>query len=96
MADAQTPERQRRPKEETARLGREIYDRDIKAQVEPDHNGEYVAIDVQTGNWILTEDLLFAGRRLREQYPDVVDAYLHRVGHRVIRHFGGRPWRGTE
>ena len=35
----------RRPKNETARLGDEIYEWDIRPQVEADHHGEYVAID---------------------------------------------------
>ena len=37
----------RRPTEETARLGVAIYERDIRAQIEVDHHGEYVAIDSQ-------------------------------------------------
>ncbi len=49
MANAETPARRRRPKEETARLGDEIYRRDVKAQVEADRDGEYVAIDVDSG-----------------------------------------------
>ena len=37
--------------EETARLGDEIYERDIRRQVEADHHGEVVAIDVKSGEW---------------------------------------------
>ena len=33
MANAETPARQRRPKEETVLLGDEIYRQDVKAQV---------------------------------------------------------------
>ena len=40
-----------RPTEETARLGEAIYERDICAQVEADHDGEHVAIDVNSGCW---------------------------------------------
>ena len=36
MTNAEIPARQRRPKEETARFGDEIYSRDVKAQVEAD------------------------------------------------------------
>ena len=36
---------------ETARLGDEIYERDIRKQVEADHHGEVVAIDVESGSW---------------------------------------------
>ena len=34
----------RRPREETARLGKELYERDIRGQVEAAHHGEIVAI----------------------------------------------------
>ena len=40
-----------RPKDETTRLGKEIYERDIRPQVEADHYGDVVAIDVDSGNW---------------------------------------------
>lgn len=96
MANAKTPARERRPKEETTRLGREIYERDVRAQVEADHHGEYVAIDVETGEWALSEDVFAAVERLRAQHPDAVDVYLLRVGHQVLHHFGGRPWRRIE
>ena len=43
----------RRSREETARLGKAIYDRDIRPQVEADHNGEFVAVDVGSGSWSL-------------------------------------------
>ena len=39
----------RRPREDAVRLGKEIYERDIRPQVEADHFGEVVAIDVETG-----------------------------------------------
>jgi len=42
--------RQRRyPKEELARRGNEIYERDIRPYVEADNRGKYVAIDIETG-----------------------------------------------
>ena len=50
----------RRPTEETARLGEATYERDIRAQVEVDHHGEYVAIDVNSCCWAVGADLLAA------------------------------------
>ncbi|MDE0078650.1 MAG: hypothetical protein OXI80_12300 [Caldilineaceae bacterium] len=47
----------RRPREETARLGDEIYERDIRPQVEADHHGEYVVIDVDSGSWAISDSL---------------------------------------
>ncbi len=96
MTDAGTPTRRRRPREETTRLGREIYERDIKAQVESGHHGEYVAIDVDTGSWAMSGDALSASDGLRAQSPEALDVFLLRVGHRALHHFGGRPWRRAE
>ena len=82
-------------KEETARLGDEIYERDVRPQVEDSHYGEYVAIDVDSGAWALADDLLAAAKSLRAQHPLVTDVWMVRVGYRAIQHFGGRPLRST-
>lgn len=80
-----------RPAEEIARLGDEIYERAVRAQVERDHQGEYVAIDVESGCWALADDLREACKDLRAQRPEAVDVWLLRVGHRTLHHIGGRP-----
>ena len=85
----------RRSREETARLGDEIYERDIRPQVEADHHGEYVAIDVDSGSWAISDDLRAAVRRLRAQRPGAIDVWLLRVGYRALHHFLGRPIRSA-
>ena len=42
-----------RPREEIARLGREIYERDIRPQVEANYHGEIVSIDVNSASWAI-------------------------------------------
>ena len=79
----------RRPREETARLGDDIYERDIRPNVEADHHGEYVAIDVESGRWAISDDLRVAAKHLRAQRPDAVDVWLLRVGYRALHSFGG-------
>ena len=86
----------RRPREETALLGDEIYERDIRSKVEADHHGEFVSIDVASGGWALSDDLLTAARRLREQCPDAIDVWSVQVGYGVIGSIGGRSHRGSE
>ena len=84
-----------RPKEEIARLGDEIYRRDIRSKVEADYHGDVVAIDVATGTWAAGDNVIVATGRLREKSAGAVDVWLLRVGYRALHHFGGRPLRGA-
>ena len=79
----------RRPKDETARLGDEIYERDIRPQVEAEHDGEYVSIDVDSGTWAVADDLLAAVNRLRAIHPEAFDVWTVRVGYRATGSIGG-------
>ncbi len=83
----------RRPAEEVARLGDEIYEHDIRREVEADHHGEVVAIDIDSRCWAIGDTVIVARDRLRVERPDAVDVWLLRVGHRALHHFGGRPLR---
>ena len=85
-----------RPKEETARLGDEIYKRDIRQQVEADHHGEVVAIDVESGNWAIGDSVIAATDSLWTHHPAAHDIWCLRVGYRALHHFGGRPLRRAE
>ena len=85
-----------RPAAEIARLGREIYERDIRNQVEAAHHGEVVAIDVDTGTWAVGNNVIAATGRLQEKSPEAVNVLSERVGYPALRHFGGRPLRRAE
>ena len=74
----------RRPADETARLGDELYERDIRPQVERSRHGEIVAIDVDSGSWAVADSVLEAGALLREQRPEAVNVWSVRVGHRAV------------
>ena len=84
----------RRPREETARLGEEIYERDIRLQVEETHHGKVVAIDVDSGDYAIGDMVVTAAERLREQRPDA-NVWSVRVGYRTLRSFGGGSLRRT-
>ena len=96
MTNAKPPARKRRPKEETARLGDEIYRRDIRRQAEAGHDGEYVAIDVDSGDYAIAESELAASDSLRAKRPDAIDVWLLRVGYRAIASIGGGSLRRAE
>ena len=80
---------ERRPRGETARLGEEIYERDIHPLVKDAHDGEFVAIDVETGSWAIGNDELDAANCVREQRPEAIDVWLVRVGYRAVASLGG-------
>ena len=86
----------RRPTEDTARLGKEIYERDIRGQVESRHEGKVVSIDVDTGSWAIADDLLAAADSLRARRPNAVNIWSERVGYRALASFGGSSMRRTE
>ena len=85
-----------RPAEETARLGDEIYERDIRRQVEDNHIGEVVAIDVESGSWTIGKDEIAATDRLRTKCPDAYDVWCLRVGFRALYSFGGGSLRSAQ
>ena len=85
----------RRPREETAGLGKEIYEREIRRQVEADHHGEVVAIDVDSRNWAVADGEMAAVDRLRVMRPGAVNILCERVGYRALRSFGAGSLRRT-
>ena len=66
----------RRPREETARLGKEVYERDIRPQVETDHHGE------------VADGEIAAVACLQAMRPSAVNVLCERVGYRALRSFG--------
>ena len=89
MTDPQAPIRPRMPIKETIRLGKEIYKREILPQVKDDHFGEYVAIDVETGEWEMAETEMDAVDRLQERRIGAMDIMTERIGFRAPVSFGG-------
>lgn len=79
----------RYPPEQTARLGRAMYRRDIRHQLVADHHGEVVAIDVDSGRWAVAGDTIEAVDRLRAMVPGAINILCERVGYRALISFGG-------
>ncbi|RFP63159.1 MAG: hypothetical protein BJG00_000635 [Limnothrix sp. CACIAM 69d] len=76
-------------KEEFARRGDQIYQTQIRPQVEPGSHGKIVAIDIETGEFEVAEDTMTATRKLRERLPDS-QTWVVRVGYRAVHRFGAR------
>ena len=76
-------------KEEYARRGTELYERDIRPQVETGNRGKIVAIDIETGDYAIAEDTLGASDRLFERLPDA-QIWFVRIGYPAVHRMGPR------
>ena len=74
-------------KEDFARCGTEIYERQVRPQVEEGNQGKIVAIDIETGAFEVAEDLLTASDRLLARCPNA-QTWFVRIGHRAVHRFG--------
>jgi hypothetical protein len=80
--------------EETARLGKEIYERLVLPTVKSSDKGKVVAIDVKSRAWILDESGIPAAHKLRVEHPDA-EVWLVRIGYAAYHHLGGQSRRLT-
>ena len=76
-------------KEEFARRGDEIYDREIEPHVGPDDEGKFVVIDIETGAYEIDHDEVAASDRLLSRTLDA-QVWTMRVGSRYARRVGSR------
>ena len=74
-------------KEEFARRGDEIYERDIRPRIEAGDEGKFVVIDIETGAYEIDADELAASDRLVARNSDA-QLWVMRVGSRYARRFG--------
>jgi hypothetical protein len=81
-------------KSETVSLGKAIYAERLAAQLEPGRNGEFVAIDVESGDYEVAADILDAVRNLRTRRPGCIP-YLHRVGRSAAFRLGSHSLTGS-
>jgi hypothetical protein len=77
------------PLGEISRLGAQIYNERLRPLLEPAHLGEYVVIDVETGNFEVDSDHLAASDRAAAKHPGA-PLYATRVGMRTVGRIGGR------
>ncbi|MDJ0589873.1 MAG: hypothetical protein QNJ72_07740 [Pleurocapsa sp. MO_226.B13] len=81
-------------KEEFARRGNEIYESQVRQQVEEGNHGKLVAIDIETGAFEVANTPMEAVDRLYEREPDA-QPWVIRIGHRAVFRFGSRSLRKT-
>jgi hypothetical protein len=76
-------------KEEFARRGDEIYEREIRPRVKTRDEGKFVVIDIDTGAYEIDKNELAASDRLLARQSDA-QLWVRRVGSRYARRFGSR------
>lgn len=81
-------------KEEFARRGDEIYESQVRQQVEENNHGKIVAIDIETGAFEVADDLLAASKHLLVRLPDA-QTWFVRIGYSAVDHFGAQSLRTT-
>ena len=81
-------------KEEFARRGDEIYESQVRSQVEEGNHGKIVATDLETGDFEVDAREIAACDRLEAHHPDA-QIWIVRIGSRHVRRFGGRTKRAV-
>ena len=86
--------KRRYSKEEFARRGDAIYEKDVVPQLKTEDEGKFAAIDIDSLAYEIDEDELEACDRLRARVPNA-QIWMVRIGSRYVHRFGGRERRGT-
>ena len=76
-------------KEEFARRGDEIYETQVRPQVETGNRGKIVAIDIETGAFEVADEILTATGNLFQRIPEA-QPWIVRIGYRAVHRFGAR------
>lgn len=76
-------------KEEIARRGSEIYELKVRHKVETGNKGKIVAIDIETEEFEIAEDILPASDRLLTRHPNA-QIWFVSIGHKGVHRFGPR------
>jgi hypothetical protein len=74
--------------DDLAENGQRLYDERLKAILEPEHEGEFVAVEPETERYFLGQTGLAALRAGRRELPDKL-FYLLRIGSDAAYHLGG-------
>ena len=81
-------------KEEFAKRGDEIYESLNRPKFEADNYGRIVAIDIETGAFVVADDTLSATDKLLEKCPNA-QTWVVKIGHRAVHRFGGRTLKSS-
>jgi hypothetical protein len=75
--------------EEVARRDQELYERKTRQKVEPEHDGRFLVVDIESGDHEVADDDLTASDRIPARRPNAL-LYGLRVGRNYAYRLGGR------
>jgi hypothetical protein len=81
--------RPRYSKQEFARRGEAIFEKDIRPKIPPGNDRKFVLIDIETGDYEIDADEMAASKRLLARRPNG-QVWMRRVGSPFAHHFGSR------
>lgn len=75
--------------EAVAQRGKELYDKQIRTQVEtPENIGKIISIDIESGDYEIDDDLLTTCRRLQMRHSNPI-LWTERIGFNAVYAVGG-------
>jgi hypothetical protein len=75
--------------EEIVQRGQALYDQQIRAKVEASHKGEFLILDVDTGEYEIDSNEVAAVKRAKAKNPGAA-LYILRVGYPTAYRVGGQ------
>jgi hypothetical protein len=75
--------------DEIVERGQALYDQQIREKVEPQHNGQFLVLDIETGEYEVDADSVAALERATAKHQGPA-LYLVRVGFPTAVKLGGR------
>jgi hypothetical protein len=79
---------------EIVERGQALYDQQIREKFEPQHNGKFLVLDIETGEYEIDGDSYAAYERAAARRPDA-PFYLLRIGFPAAVTLGAQVGRGT-
>ena len=76
---------------EIVQRGQALYEQRLRAQVEARHQGKFLVLDIETGDYEIDADDVSAVQRAKTKYPDAA-FYIVRIGSPTACRLGYQPW----
>ncbi len=72
---------------EIVRRGQQLFEDEIRPRLEPGHEGKYLVINVESGEFEMDADVLAASKRARARFPRA-PLYTVRIGYPTAYRLG--------